>query len=140
MTRNGLRLALLVACTLTAACASRQPMPDPAEGLAGTEWVLAAISGEPVEAGAEVTLRWESGGRVGGSTGVNRWFGTCALDRVPRLAFSEIGMTRRAGPLELMQQETRFVEALQVVEELRRIDGGLQLYGRGRLLLSFLED
>jgi heat shock protein HslJ len=132
-----LALTTLLAGVLALSCASNPAPPDVAPGLVGTSWVCVSIQGEPVEAGAEVSLLWQKGGKLRGHGGVNRWFGGWVGGSGPLVSFSEIGATRRAGPMELMKQETVFLDALPQVEQVHRLDGGLQLFGGGRLLLDF---
>jgi len=132
-----LALAALLTAGLAVSCASNPAPPPAAEGLIGTSWVCVSIEGEPMEAGADVTLQWKKGGKLVGNGGVNRLFAGWSSMGGAAVSFSEIGMTRRAGPLAHMKQETRFVSALEAVDQAYRLDGGLQLFGGGRMLLQF---
>jgi heat shock protein HslJ len=82
------------------------------DALAGTQWELRSIDGQPV-AGADGPLLITFGhdGRVSGTTGVNQL--TASYSLTPEyLTFGPLATTRRAGPPELMEQEHRIVSSL----------------------------
>ena len=82
------------------------------DALAGTEWVLQTIDGEPVAAGdGSVVIQFGHDGRVSGSTGMNQL--TASYSLTPEyLTFGPLATTRRAGSPELMEQEHRVVASL----------------------------
>ncbi len=87
----------------------------PSIPFAGTEWRLVEVGGKAAQPGfrervASVTFAPEGGG-VHGSGGINSFFGPYALDG-DKLRIENLGMTRMAGPPELMDQESAFVAAL----------------------------
>lgn len=53
---------------------------SPAAGLAGTQWTVVELDGEPVEPEVTPTLAIAEDGRVGGSDGCNRFSGGLTLD------------------------------------------------------------
>jgi putative lipoprotein len=79
------------------------------------------IAGQPVLDKAAAELRFESSGRVSGSTGCNTFTGSATID-APRLTMSPLATTRRACEPELMDQEKRFLEAIGAVRSFS-IDG-----------------
>jgi heat shock protein HslJ len=78
---------------------------------AASVWVVQSIAGVPtIEPKPEISLTED--GRVLGTTGVNRIKGTYeAHDETVRITGS--GMTRMAGPAEAVDQERRFLKALE---------------------------
>ncbi len=95
-------------------------MTDPWEGgptatsdaLAGTQWELVTIDGEPAgSAGAPLLIAFGHDGRVSGSTGVNDLTASYTVT-ADYLTFGPLATTRRAGPSELMAQEQRVIGSL----------------------------
>jgi heat shock protein HslJ len=81
--------------------------------LEGVEWVLAMFDrSEPAPAEPEVTLVF-SDGRIGGSSGCNRYFAGVVPGELPGdLAVGQIGSTRMACPDEVMRLEEFYLDAL----------------------------
>ena len=80
------------------------PVPKPA-------WVVESIGGVPtIDPKPEISLLEE--GRVVGSTGINRIMGTYEAEN-ETVRISGGGMTRMAGSEEAMDQERRFLKALE---------------------------
>ncbi|SHM58962.1 Membrane-bound lysozyme-inhibitor of c-type lysozyme [Roseovarius litoreus] len=102
---------------------------DAASLLAAGDWRIEDVAGMGVvdDAQAEITL--SRAGRLAGSTGCNRFFGTYELTG-EGLSFGPVGATMMACPDALMMQERRIFEAL---EQVRRFDldetGALLLIG-----------
>lgn len=100
------------------------------------QWVVESIAGVPtVEPRPMISLGPD--GQLAGSTGVNRIRGTYeAHDET--ITFSGSGMTRMAGPPEAMEQERRFLEALEGSHTFRMGQGRLELgaVGEGIVLVS----
>ena len=135
---NSLRLAsLLLALALVPACLSNFG-PAPIENVA---WRLVELFGEKVAVpeGAEApSLRFDGASQtVSGSTGVNRINGGYLLDG-DALHFGALASTRRAGPPELMELETRFLKALERTQS-TRLDGNTLELREGDTVLARLE-
>ncbi len=82
------------------------------DALAGTEWEILAIAGQPITGGGDpVVVTFGHDGRVSGSTGVNQLTASYSLT-ADYLTFGPLATTRRAGPPELMEQEHRVVASL----------------------------
>lgn len=91
--------------------------------LAGTTWQIEDIDEAGIVDRSMITLQFPGEGRVAGSTGCNRYFGTVSIDG-DRLSFSQLGSTRRACVPALMNQEQRFLEVIQSVSSYRIEDSG----------------
>ncbi|WP_043588640.1 META domain-containing protein [Geminisphaera colitermitum] len=102
---------------LLGGCASNNTTKhDPAPSSpAGHVWTLAAIGGESVvlpEGGRAPDLHFSPDGlSVSGYTGVNGFSGRSDFNG-KNLKFGPLATTRRAGPEELMQIESRYTSAL----------------------------
>jgi len=122
--RTCMRLALagallLGGCAHQSASVSGGSMPSAT--LAHTVWYVEEIAGQPVLDKAKTELRFESSGRVSGSTGCNTFTGSATVD-TPRLTMSPLATTRRACEPELMAQEQSFLNAIGAVRNFS-IDG-----------------
>ncbi len=102
-------LTALLALTL-AACASELPAPD-LDRAYRVEW----IGERPLIDRSHLSVTFASDGRAFGNAGCNHWFAGYSLQG-QRLSFSQAGSTRRACAPALMEQESRFLEALATVE------------------------
>ncbi|CCG96896.1 conserved hypothetical protein; putative exported protein [Marinobacter nauticus ATCC 49840] len=96
--------------------------------LAGSQWMVEEIDGEPVLEGSEVTIGFNDEGRVFGSSSCNRYNGGWHIQG-QELVFSQMAATRMACPETLMQQENRFLKLLGDVH-------GYQFAADGRLVLE----
>ena len=92
--------------------------------LLGNGWLVEEIAGGGVLDRAETTVEFAADGSVSGSTGVNRYFGKATIDG-NALSFGPLATTRRAGPPALMEQESRFLEAIGVVKKFEVINPGI---------------
>jgi putative lipoprotein len=121
-------IALVV---LTAGVGGRAADEPAAAQLAGTTWRAETILGRPVIDSAASTITFDADCRVRGRGGCNRYFGTSAIDG-DQLAFGALGATKMACPEALMDQETRFFQALASAERWTiGADGLLLIYSAG---------
>ena len=97
-----------------------------APALAGTTWWAETITGRPVIDSAASTITFEADGRVSGRAGCNRYFGTSTIAG-EQLSFGAMGATRMACAPALMDQETRFFQALGSAEHWTIDEDGLLL-------------
>jgi putative lipoprotein len=102
--------AVLLAALITNGGAKAADEPT-APGLAGTTWRAETIMGRPVIDPAASTITFEADGRVSGRGGCNRYFGTSTIAG-DQLSFGAMGATKMACAPALMDQETRFFQAL----------------------------
>jgi putative lipoprotein len=87
------------------------------ERLIGPSWRAVAIQGG-VTGSAQSTIRIAPGGKVTGSGGCNRLFGTASIDS-SGIAFSQMGTTRMACDGSVMAQESKFLGALAATRAFR---------------------
>ena len=115
-----MRMLPLLAIVAIAACSRA--------ALAGLEWRLVELNGQPAAMGAggrPATLQFDEGGRVAGFGGCNRIAGpyTVAGDSI---RLGPLVMTRMACA-EGMELETAFAAALDSAERYRREGSALEL-------------
>ena len=107
------------------------------------KWLAEDIAGGGVVDGVQTTLEVSNDGTVSGSTAVNRYGGKASIDG-NKITLGQLVMTRRAGPPALMDQESKFVAALEKVASFQVDDAGLLnlLDAEGKNLIRFskLED
>ena len=118
-----------------------EPTSASASALENTNWVLESY-GQPgtlksVLKDAEITAVFDSAkGQVGGSAGVNRYFGSYKLDGSKLTMTGPMGSTMMAGPQPLMDQETEYLKAIQVAESYK-IEGSQLTITCGSKVLIF---
>jgi heat shock protein HslJ len=113
--------AVLIAALSASACGSTTSdgitsvslAPSAAVPLTGTQWVAVEINGVPT-GNNRSTLIFDSETHAAGSTGCNRYFATVSV-AAQTLRFGDVGSTRMACEAPFMEQENRFVTALDAV-------------------------
>ncbi|MFN3608336.1 MAG: META domain-containing protein [Hyphomonas sp.] len=76
--------------------------------LAGTSWLVDAMGGTAVVSGSEPELTFTEDGKINGTTGCNRFFGSYTQSGAA-IAFSGVGMTKMACMANgVMEQESAF--------------------------------
>ena len=90
----------------------------------GTAWRVEDIAGRGVIDRAQTTIDFDASGRVSGSTGCNRFTGAATLEG-EALKFGLLATTRRACVPALMDQEQRFLEAIEAVRGYSVDENGL---------------
>ena len=98
--------------------AANEPPAAADEGAAAKlagDWQLVKLGEDKIPADAKITLSVTPEGKVSGATGVNRFFGGLAKEK---MLFGPLGMTRVAGPPEAMKREAAYVKALGEVTSL----------------------
>lgn len=131
---SGCRTPQSTAPATSAGPTARVAAPAPAESLLdassliGSSWQAAEIGGRGVVDGARSTLMFESETRVSGSTGCNRYFAGLMLSGAT-LRFANVGSTQMAclDP-GVMEQETRFLAALEAARAYRLDSNTNQLH------------
>jgi heat shock protein HslJ len=110
--------------------------------LRGTYWKLVRLGDEPVAAATkqrEAHLVFAADElRVAGSGGCNRLIGSFELDG-DRLRFGRMASTRMSCP-DCMDQETRFLETLEHVEQFRIRSSHLELLDATGAVIARFED
>jgi len=93
------------------AAGSVSPVPAGPNRLAGSEWRPLEIAGETVPGSAGIFVRFEAKGRMAGSGGCNRIFGSFENDDAT-VRMGPAASTRRACPPDIMKREQAFLDAL----------------------------
>ena len=89
--------------------------------IVGVRWTLQkmTLNGNEYDlAGDRPYIEFSNNGQVSGFASINRCSGSMQLDDQGRVRWSPLASTRMAGPPELMNQESIFLEALQRVQRL----------------------
>jgi heat shock protein HslJ len=109
-----------------------QPAPAPpvSFSLSNSEWLLEDLSGSGVLDNVQATLTFPEAGKVAGSGSCNRFSGAAEIDR-NALKFGPLASTRMACPEPVMNQETKYLEALQAAERFEWKDPYLLVYCKG---------
>ena len=134
--------AVTLAALAATACGSTASDPTPVTApsanvqLAGTQWVAVEIDGAPV-GNTRSTLRFDNDARAAGSTGCNSYFASVTQTSTA-LQFGSVGSTKMACETPLMDQETKFLAALDAVR-LHRFEGDMLLFvdASGRVRIKF---
>ncbi|MHB1295253.1 MAG: META domain-containing protein [Anaerolineae bacterium] len=138
-----LLLALLAACspaaTPTSPAEPTQPATPAPSALAGTEWQLETLGGEPPVSGTRITLSLEQE-NAGGYSGCNQYGGRYTASEDGALRFSELANTLMAceGPEGVMEQETAYLAALNTIDAYSLdAQGRLSLHADGTEAMTF---
>ena len=134
-------LALLFACAASKSEQNSSVVPS-SRALTGTEWRLVDVSGQAALPGSGSRVAFLSfeaeASSVRGHSGVNSFFGPYALDG-QSLRIERLGVTRMAGPPELMAQESAFTGAIQAARSYRIVGDELHLLdGAGAALARLI--
>lgn len=81
------------------------------DALAGTEWRIVAVDGQPVRGDEPLLVSFGHDGRVTGTTGVNSFTASYSLT-ADYLTFGPMATTRRAAPPDLAEREQQVVGSL----------------------------
>lgn len=103
---------------------------EPTFQLTGSEWLLEDLAGAGVIDNAQATLAFPEEGKVAGRGSCNRFFGPAKISG-DSMQLGPLGATRMACPEAVMNQETKYLDALQKVERFEWKDPYLLLYEKG---------
>ena len=99
--------------------------------LADSKWVLKDLAGSEAIAGGKATLAFGEDGKVSGNGSCNRFFGTVKIEG-ETIHFGPLGSTRMAcAAAAVMDQETKYLNALQAAERFEWKDPELVVYCKG---------
>jgi len=136
LTLAGLSLSGVV----MSACATTPPRSAGSDGpLAGTAWRLEDLSGGGVIDGSRITLTLGKGGSAGGAAGCNRYFGSWA-QKGDRLTLGKMGSTMMACAPALMEQEGKYLKALETASSYKLTSDGALVIATGQGALTFRKD
>ncbi|PRD45917.1 hypothetical protein C5748_01930 [Phyllobacterium phragmitis] len=106
----------------------------------GSSWLVEDIYGNGVVDNAQTTLTIGDDGEVSGSSGCNRYF-TKASFSAGSLSFAEIGSTYMQCPPALMNQESKFFDALGKTHAYKiEMDKLILLDANGKEILRLAQD
>jgi putative lipoprotein len=105
--------ALIVAAALGLPMASASAQ-GAGTGIDGTAWRVEDIAGRGVIDRAQTTISFDALGHVSGSTGCNRYTGVATFEG-EALRFGALAATKRACVPPLMDQEQKFLSAMEAV-------------------------
>ena len=127
---------VLAVVLLAAGCAAAPPPAPTAVALnvlEGTAWQAEEIEGTGVLDRAPSTIVFDAGQKIAGRAGCNRYFGSFEQSG-DAVTIKPTGSTRMACPPDVMDQEGKFLSALEAVKTARREgDKLLLLDGAGRV-------
>lgn len=99
-------------------------------GLGGTKWVLTDLAGAGMIGSAQATLEFAGDGKVSGAGSCNRFFGSMTLSG-ETIGFSRVGSTMMACSEASMNQEQKYLSALQKAQRFSRNGAELLIYSEG---------
>jgi heat shock protein HslJ len=97
--------------------------------LSGTEWVLEDLGGRGVADSVQSTIIFKTKDRIVGWGGCNRYFSVIRSDG-HSINIGPIGSTRRICPAVVMDQEERFLKALEKANRISRQDAYLLIHSQ----------
>lgn len=92
--------------------------------LAGREWMVARIDGEPLLQTTRATVRFGEDGRISGNASCNAFTGSFKLN-AGLLTIAPLATTRKACVPQLMEQEQAIISVLQTVSYVEIDETGL---------------
>ena len=98
--------------------------------LLGSEWLLKDLGGSGVLDNIQATLTFPEAGRVAGNGSCNRFFGPVETSG-DAIKLGPLASSRMACPEAAMNQETKFLQALQAAERFEWKDPHLLIYCKG---------
>jgi heat shock protein HslJ len=91
------------------------PAPAAAFQLANSEWLLKDLGGSEVLDNVQATLAFQEAGKVSGNGSCNRFFGSAKINGNV-IELGPLGATRMACPEAVMNQEAKYMGALQAAD------------------------
>ncbi len=120
-----------------AACAGKTPGDSSGDktvaakdDLTGTAWRLEDVAGAGIVDGSEATLEFLAEGKVAGRGSCNRFFGTAKASG-ESIGFTGLGSTKMACAEALMDQEAKYLAALEGAKRFTRSGPTLLIYAEG---------
>ncbi len=128
---TGERLVLVIS-SLKEAKVAAQPAPAQAARLtlAGSEWLLEDLGGSGVIDNVQATLAFPEAGKVVGNGSCNRFFGPAQIS-ADSVKLGPLASSRMACPEAVMNQEKRYLDALQAAERFEWKAPHLLIYCKG---------
>jgi heat shock protein HslJ len=123
---------VLVASSIREAKATAQPKSAQAVpfSLIGSEWLLEDLAGSGMMDGIQATLTFPETGKIAGNGSCNRFFGSAEISG-NTIKLGPLASTRMACPEAVMNQEMKYLAALQAAERFEWKDPNLLIYCKG---------
>ena len=109
---------ILSVLSLIIACSQTTNLQMSVDAFRSTDWVLEEIDGNAVIDNVQSTIRFQGNDRIAGWGGCNRYFANFRSG-FRSFTVGPIGSTRRVCPQVVMEQEERFLNALQKARSIR---------------------
>jgi heat shock protein HslJ len=124
--------AVLELSSIKEANSTAQPAPaQPGSfSLSKSEWLLEDLSGTGVLDNTQATLAFPEAGKAAGNGSCNRFFGPADISG-NAMKLGPLAASRMACPEAVMNQETKYLEALQAAERFEWKDPYLLIYCKG---------
>ncbi len=100
------------------------------DDLAGTAWRLESLGGTRVLDQVEATLEFPDTGKIAGKASCNHFFGSAKISGAS-ISFASLGSTLMACVEAVMEQESKYLKALEQAERFRIEGTALLIYVRG---------
>ena len=100
------------------------------EQLLAGEWLLEDLGGTGVIDRLQTTLKFDRESRLEGAGGCNRYFASYRLEK-NQIEVGAIGATRKACPTAVMNQEIKYLQALEKAYRIRLENEFLFIYCQG---------
>jgi len=114
----------------TKATAQPAPAQPVSFSLSNSEWLLEDLNGSGVLDNVQATLTFPETGKVAGNGSCNRFFGPTEING-NAVKLGPLASSRMACPEAVMNQETKYLEALQAAERFEWKDPYLVIYCKG---------
>lgn len=92
--------------------------------VAGRDWMIARLNGEPALTSAPIVLRFDENGQISGNASCNAYTASGTIEN-SILSIGPIALTRKACMPEVMAQETFFLDLMENVSQLQIDETGL---------------
>jgi heat shock protein HslJ len=128
---TGERLVLVVSSMKEVKAASQSESGKTVSfNLVGTEWLLEDLGGAGVIDNIQATLTFPEAGKTAGKGSCNRFFGAAEIT-ASAIKLGPLGATRMSCPEAVMNQETKYLDALQAAERFEWKEPYLLIYCKG---------
>jgi heat shock protein HslJ len=124
------RTILVVSAMKESPAAATPSSPAAPFSLSGSEWLLEDLAGSGVIDNVQATLTFPEACKVAGSGSCNRFFGPVEIHG-DTLKLGSLASSRMACPEAAMNQETKYLQALQSAERFEWKDPYLLVYCKG---------
>ncbi len=94
------------------------------DDVAGRDWMIARLNGEPVMTSAPIVLRFDEKGQISGNASCNAYTASGTIEG-GILSIGPIALTRKACMPEVMEQEAFFLDLMENVSQMQIDETGL---------------